>query len=105
MDIDFLAGGAQQADEGVAENRIAQVADVRGLVGIDAGVLYKRMQAAGFEFEAFTACNEAYAGGTVETRVDVTCAGDFKTGEAIERTESGGDFLGDDLVFEFEIVL
>ena len=34
-----MAGGAQQANEGVAEDRVAQVADVRGLVGIDAGVL------------------------------------------------------------------
>ena len=39
LDVDFAAGVTQQADKRVAENRVAQVADVRGLVGIDAGVL------------------------------------------------------------------
>ncbi len=35
LHIDFVAGGAEQADEGVAENCVAQMADVRSLVGID----------------------------------------------------------------------
>jgi glycerol-3-phosphate responsive antiterminator len=41
LHVDLLAGGAQQAHKRVAENGVAQVADVRGLVGIDAGVLDK----------------------------------------------------------------
>ena len=36
LHVDRIAAEAQQADEGVAENGVAQVADVRGLVGIDA---------------------------------------------------------------------
>ena len=43
LHVDFVAGGAEQAHKGVAENGVAQVADVRGLVGIDAGVLDERM--------------------------------------------------------------
>ena len=39
LHVDLLPGGAQQAHKGVAEDGVAQVADVRGLVGIDAGVL------------------------------------------------------------------
>src|SRR5271165_5115558 len=39
LDVDFLAGGAEQADEGVAEDGVAEVSDVGGFVGIDAGVL------------------------------------------------------------------
>jgi hypothetical protein len=39
LDIDFPAGVTQQTDEGIAEDGVAQVADVGGLVGIDAGVL------------------------------------------------------------------
>ena len=46
LHIDLLAGGAQQAHEGVAQNGVAQMADVRGLVGIDAGVLHQRMDRA-----------------------------------------------------------
>ncbi len=37
--IDLLPRGAQQAHKGVAENGIAQMPDVRGLVGIDGSVL------------------------------------------------------------------
>ena len=44
LDADGLVAGleavrAEQAGEGVAEDGIAQVADVRGFVGVDAGVL------------------------------------------------------------------
>ncbi len=39
LHVDFLTGSAKETDEGVSENGIAKVADVRGLVGIDAGVL------------------------------------------------------------------
>ena len=42
LHIDLVAGGAQQADKRVAEDGVAQMADVRGLVGIDAGVLDER---------------------------------------------------------------
>ena len=45
LHVDFLPGGAQQADKRVAQNCVAQVADVRGLVGIDAGVLDQRVHA------------------------------------------------------------
>src|ERR1700733_6956303 len=39
LHVDFVAGRAEQAYKGVAENGVAQMADVRGLVGIDGGVL------------------------------------------------------------------
>ena len=39
LNVDFPARITQQADERVAENGVAQVSDVRRLVGIDAGVL------------------------------------------------------------------
>ena len=39
LHIDFLPGGAEQSAEGIAKNGVAQVADMRGLVGIDARVL------------------------------------------------------------------
>ena len=39
LHVDRIAVEAQQADEGVAEDRIAQVSDVRGLVRIDGAVL------------------------------------------------------------------
>jgi hypothetical protein len=45
LHIHLLPGSPQQPHKRVAENRIAQVPHVRSLVGIDAGVLNKRMNA------------------------------------------------------------
>jgi hypothetical protein len=39
LNVHFPAGKTQQADKRVAENGVAQMSDVRGFVGIDAGVL------------------------------------------------------------------
>ncbi len=39
LDFDQAAGVTQEAREGVAQDRVANVADVRGFVWIDAGVL------------------------------------------------------------------
>ena len=41
-----LPGSTQQAHKGVAENGVAQMTDVRSLVGIDAGVLDQGMKMA-----------------------------------------------------------
>ena len=46
LHVHLLPGGAQQAHERIAQDCVAQVADVRGLVGIDAGVLDEAMDAA-----------------------------------------------------------
>jgi hypothetical protein len=97
LHVDFLPGGAQQADEGVAENGVAQVADVRGLVGIDAGVLDKRMQARTWPRQGLLRGNHAHACRAVEARIDVAGAGDFKAGEAFERAQRGDNLLRDDL--------
>src|SRR5271157_4099401 len=39
LHIDHMSGGPEQADERVAEDGVTQMPDMRGLVGIDAGVL------------------------------------------------------------------
>ena len=43
LHVDLLPGGAEQADEGVAQNGVAQMAYVGGFVGIDGSVLHKTM--------------------------------------------------------------
>ena len=40
LDLDPLAGRAQQAGKGVAQHGVAQVSDVGGLVGVDVGVFH-----------------------------------------------------------------
>ena len=44
LHVHLLPGRAQQPHKGVAQDRVAQVPDVRGLVGIDAGVLDQSVQ-------------------------------------------------------------
>ena len=41
LHIDFPAGFAQQADEGIAKDGVAQMAYVRSLVGINAGMFHQ----------------------------------------------------------------
>ena len=90
----LLAGGAQHAHERVAQNGIAQVADVRGLVGIDGGVLDERVHVA-CGGVALSTCGSLRARGAIQVRVDVSCAGDFKRGEARQRAKLGHNLLRD----------
>jgi len=94
LDVDFLAGGSQEADERIAEDGVAQVADVGGFVGIDAGVLDHCMERT-FEW-GWDRGDGGGSGGAIEAGVDVAGAGDFEAGEAIDRAEGGYDLLGDD---------
>jgi hypothetical protein len=47
LHVDHVPCRTKQAHKGVAENRVAQMADVRGLVGIDGCVLHDDANAAG----------------------------------------------------------
>ena len=100
LHIDLLSGGAQQAHEGVAENGVAQMADVRGLVGIDAGVLDQRMSRdlqMGPTGSASSAWMRHSRMRPIESRIDVPGAGDFESGESVDRAQRGHDLLRDDL--------
>ncbi len=98
LHVDFVAGGAQQPHERVAQNGVTQMADVRSLVGVDAGVLDEGVRRA-LEFAA-TQVNlrrrhHEHDSGTIEPRVDVACAGDFEARETVNGAESGHDLLSD----------
>ena len=96
LHVDFVARGAEQAHERVAEDGVAQVADVRGLVGIDGGVLYEHM-ALRVRGDAFGLGHQASCLGAVEIGVDITSAGDFEFGEAFDGAEGGDDLSCYDL--------
>ena len=94
--LDRAPARAQHADEGVAQHRIPQVADVRGLVGIDVGVLddglfggldrlHRRLEQ-GFAVSA-----------AVEPHVDVAIAGDFERGDAGNGAEARDNLPADGL--------
>ena len=83
LHADFVAAlvvvGAEEALEGVAEDGVAEVADVRGLVGIDAGVL-DEAEAGAADVGVLVGGDAADGGGAVETDVEVAGAGDFDAG-------------------------
>ena len=95
LHVDFLAGGAEKVDKGVAKDGVAQMAHMRGLVGIDAGVLHRVKRGLGRAVGAICG-DEANAGVAVEARIDIAGAGDFKSDKALKGAEGGNDFLGDD---------
>ena len=110
LNVDLVAGGAEHAHKGVAEDGVAQVANVGGLVGIDACVLdedvvamrgrgrprHSRPGGRRYRFGS----DFADGGCAINVRIDVACAGDFKASKAGQMAEVGDDgnydFLGDD---------
>ena len=94
LHVDFLPGSAQQAHERVAENGVAQVSDVRGLVGIDAGVLDQNLARGDCRRSASDRRQGRPPQARVDPRVDVSGAGDFQLLEAFDRTNAGDDLFG-----------
>ncbi len=96
LHVDLLSGGAQQAHKRIAEDCVAQMPDVCGLVGIDAGVLHQYVATCGgANFSGI--CDGANAGCAIEPRVDVARARGFESGETLYRTQRRDDLLRDDL--------
>src|SRR5882724_9134146 len=97
MHFHLMTGGAQHADKGVAQDRVAQVTDVRSLIRVDIGVLDDDLLAGALGFDAFAMQQGDAVCATVEPDVDVAVAGDFHRGDA----GNGSDFpdeLGRDLL-------
>ena len=96
-DAGLVAIGTQETLEGVAEDCVAQVADMRGLVGINAGVL-DEAEAGASDVGVLIGGDAPDGGGTVETDVQVTSSCDFNRGNAFEfgavRCQFGGEFRG-----------
>ena len=72
------------------------MADVRGLVGIDAGVFDNCMEQAFGRDLWRGGCHQSRGGSTIQIRIDISGAGNLKTGKTFDRTERSNDFLRDD---------
>ena len=99
--VDPLPGGSQQAHKGVAQDGVAQMTDVRSLVGIDAGVLDQGMKMALF-FRGIVACDLLRGRLAVKLAIDVAGAGDGKRCEPFQRHQVGDQFPGDHARRSFE---
>ena len=83
---------AQKAGKGVAEDGVPQVTDVRGLVGVDAGVL-DEAKAGAAEIGVLVAGDAGDERGAVEPDVEVTGAGYLDGGNAGQVGKVGGEGL------------
>ena len=103
LDVDGVSGSAQQADKGVAEDGVAQMADVRRLVGIDAGVLdqnlaahvggaLRRVIVSRCELRVPCECHGSNI--ALQPCVDVSGARDFELLEAFGQRQFGDNFFG-----------
>ena len=99
-----MAGGAQQPDEGIAENGIAQMPDVRRLVGIDAGVFDQNLAAdvgrafaiVARDFRLRVAAGQRLRSViALQARVDIAGARHFKPLEAIRQRHFRRNLFGD----------
>ena len=88
----FVAVAAQEAGEGVAEDGVAEMADVRGFVGVDAGVL-DETETGTAEIGVLVAGHALDDEGAVEPDVEVAGAGNLKGGDAGQVGELRGQGL------------
>ena len=97
LHFDAMAARAQHADESVAQNRVAQVADMRGFVRIDVGVLDDDL-AAGIAARPLRRRGVEQRSGVsaaIEPHIDVAVARDFHGRHAGNFADGGDQFRGD----------
>ncbi len=90
---DLVTGCAQQTHKGIAQDSVAQMADVRSFVGIDAGVLNKSVLRRAGRCLRLIERKNAQRGRPVEPRIDVTGPGDLKGSKAFHGAERSDDLF------------
>src|SRR5579883_2803025 len=84
LHFDRLSGGAEHPDERVAEDRVAQMADMGGFVGIDIGVLDDDLFGAA-RFRSSVAGEQMMrVVAAVETNVEISVPRDLDGGDAFD---------------------
>ncbi len=93
-----MADGAEHTHKGVAENSVAQMADMGRLIGIDVGVLDDELAAArSQENRRRFASTSSAIGSPIEARIDISVASDFKRGDALNGSQTSDNSRGDGL--------
>ncbi len=96
LDVNRIAAGAQQANESVAENGVAQVPDVRGLVRVDGAMLDEDLFLLGVLRSVDVVLEKGVDGlAALEAGVDVSGSSNFEAIEALDGSDVGDDFFGD----------
>jgi hypothetical protein len=85
----------QQTHERVAENGVAQMPDVRRLVGIDAGVLDQNFSRGSFRCRLLVGRERGSHPSAIDSHIQISRRRDLHFGDAVDRTDFGADRLGD----------
>src|SRR5713226_9305231 len=93
LDIHFPARKSQQSDESVAQHGIAEMSDMRGFVGIDAGMLDQNLAGCSIALSFFTFDQGSGQFLAVDIRVDISRARDFEFCKPFHRSDASYDFL------------
>ena len=93
LNIDFPACETQQADERIAENGIAQVSNVRGLVWIDAGVLDQNFAGRNLGLRSFIGGERGSKLFALDSCVDVASTCEFEPLKVINRPDAGDNLF------------
>jgi hypothetical protein len=95
LDTDLVAAlvgvWTKETLEGIAENGVAEMADVRGFVGVDAGVL-DQAEAGATDIGVLIGGDSAHGSSAIEADVEVSGSGDFYAGNALEIGKNSGEF-------------
>src|SRR5690348_7950217 len=98
LDFDATAGVAEEARKRIADHGVAQMTDVRGLVGIDGRVLddgFGTVWGGGDRFLSGLRNSLAKKCGAIEKCVEVAATCDFEPIDAGNGAERGRDFLSE----------
>ena len=91
LNIDFPSRVTQQAHERVPKYSIAQMADVRGLIGIDAGVLDQYFSGGNIGRRLLVGGQRSRHPGAVDADIQIARRRDLHSGDAVD----GTDFVSD----------
>src|SRR5262249_37283173 len=94
LDLDWIAASAKHADEGVAQDGVAEVADVGGLVRVDVGVLDNDLAVAGGRSGGASEKGGGISP-SIEAQIDIAAAGDLQFGNAGDGRNGGDELFGD----------
>ena len=95
LNIDFPARMPQQADEGVAENGVAQMSDVRGFVRINAGVFNQDLPRRSIRRGLLVGGEGSGHPGAVDPDVEISRRSNVHGGDTFDRTDLGPNRFGD----------
>ena len=87
LNVDFVPGVAQQSNESVPENSVAQVSDVRGLIRVDAGVLDQNLAGMRFFGRLLIGGQGCRHPRAVNLYIQITRRCDLKFGDAFEASD------------------